>query len=312
MRDTPIPMTPPHSLHSQSPIRVADGSELSLSLFHPAARIDALPVLLLLPAMGTPAAYYGPFARELAGRRHAIVALADLRGQGASSARARRGADFGYREIVEIDLPALAGELGRRFPGHPLLLAGHSLGGQLALLAAARQPRDFEGIVLLAAGTAHAEAWRGPGYRRATFLFAAVRAVARLAPWYPGHLVGFGGEQPRRLMRDWGRVTRTGRYSPEGSRFDYESALRAIDLPILAIGVAGDPIAPPAAIAALLAKTGATEIELATVSGVATDSAWRRHMSWARRPQSVMPPLEAWLERRFGGDAAAAALAGTG
>jgi predicted alpha/beta hydrolase len=305
-------MAPPPSLHCQTPIRVADGSELSLSLFHPPARIEALPVLLLLPAMGTPAAYYGPFARELAGRRRAIVALADLRGQGASSVRARRGAEFGYREIVEVDLPALAGELGRRFPGHPLLLAGHSLGGQLALLAAARQPRDFDGLVLLAAGTAHAEAWRGPGYRRAAFLFAAVRAVARLAPWYPGHLIGFCGEQPRRLMRDWGRVTRTGRYAPEGSRFDYESALRALDLPILAVGIAGDPVAPPAAIAALLAKTGAERIELATVAGIATDSPWRRHLTWARRPETVLPPLEAWLERRFVGDAAAAPFAGTG
>lgn len=303
----------PHpSLDCQFPLALPDGTALRVSLFHPPARFDRLPVLLTLPAMGTPASYYEPFARELAGRRRAIVALADLRGQGASNVRARRGAEFGYREIVEVDLPALAGELDRRFPGHPLLLAGHSLGGQLSLLAAARRPRDFDGIVLLAAGTAHAEAWRGPGYWRAAFLFGLVRTIARLTPWYPGHLVGFGGEQPRRLMRDWGLVNRTGRYAPEGSRFDYESALRALDLPILAVGIAGDPIAPPSAIAALLAKTGARKIELATVSGVATDSAWRRHMTWARRPQSTLPPLEDWLERRFGSATNSSERAGAG
>lgn len=302
----------PTSLHCQIPLALADGSRLVISLHHPPARFERLPVLLTLPAMGTPAAYYEPFARELAGRRRAVVALADLRGQGASSVRARQGAGFGYREIVEIDLPALAAELRRRFPGHPLLLAGHSLGGQLSLLAAARRPEDFDGIALLAAGTAHAAAWRGPGYWKAAFLFGLVRTIARLTPWYPGHLVGFGGEQPRRLMRDWGLVTRTGRYAPGGSRFDYESALRALDLPILAVGIAEDPIAPPAAIAALLAKTGATRIEIATVAGVASDTPWRRHMTWARRPQTLLPPLEEWLGRRRGGGAAAAPLAGAG
>ena len=283
------------TLHSRVPLALPDGTRLAVSIHHPAARFDRLPVLLALPAMGVEAAYYEPFARALAGRQAAIVALADLRGQGESSLRARRGADFGYREIVEIDLPALAEELARRFPGHPLLLAGHSLGGQLGLLAAAREPRRFEGLVLLAAGTAHQAAWRGPGYRRAALLFAGVRAVARLAPWYPGHLLGFGGEQPRRLMRDWSRVTRNGSYAPEGSRFDYESALRRLDLPILAIGIAGDPIAPAAATAALLAKTGARRIALATVAGAAGDSPWRRHFTWARRPESVVPPLESWL-----------------
>ncbi len=297
----------PPTLHSRVPLALPDGTRLALSIHHPAARSARLPVLLTLPAMGAPAAYYQPFARALAGRNRAIVALADLRGQGESSVRARRGDDFGYREIVETDLPALVAELALRFPGHPLVLAGHSLGGQLGLLAAARAPRAFDGLVLLAAGTAHQAAWRGPGARLAALVFATVRTVAALSPWYPGHLLGFGGEQPRRMMRDWARVTRTGRYAPEGSRFDYESALRALELPLLAIAIAGDPVAPPAALAALLAKTAVRRAELATVTGVAADPPWRRHFSWARAPESVLPPLELWLERTLAAETRPAA-----
>ena len=81
------------------------------------------------------------------------MAFADLRGQGDSPYRARDGHDFGYREIVEDDLPALVDQLGARHPGRPLVLLGHSLGGQLAAMAAHQFAERLAGIALIAAGT---------------------------------------------------------------------------------------------------------------------------------------------------------------
>jgi predicted alpha/beta hydrolase len=252
-------------------------------------------VLVVLPAMGAAASYYEPFARRAAELVRGTTALADLRGQGRSSLRARRGDRFGYREIVELDLPALLAELARTYPGRPLQLVGHSLGGQLAALAAARQPSRVSGLVLLAAGSAHVEAWRRNSYLRARAMLAGVRLVARLLPWYPGHRLGFGGEQPRRLMRDWGRVTRTGAYVPEGSDFDYERALGALRLPVATLEIEADPIAPPAAVSALVAKMPLATVERHRASGVVSDPPWRRHFTWARRPESLDPGLAAAL-----------------
>src|SRR5262245_54082521 len=82
----------------------------------------AAPVCLCLPAMGLAARYYLPFAEALAQALAGTVALAELRGQGQSPARARRGARFGYREIVEDDLPALVEALAGRFWNRPLFV----------------------------------------------------------------------------------------------------------------------------------------------------------------------------------------------
>jgi predicted alpha/beta hydrolase len=107
-------------------------------------------------------------------------------------------------------------------------------------------------------------------------------------------------------MRDWGRVTRTGVYAPEGSAFDYERALGELRIPIATLEIEGDPIAPPAAVAALLAKMPHARVERHVAAGVLADPPWRRHFTWARRPESLFPGLAAAL----GGAAAAAAAGG--
>jgi len=259
-----------------------------------AARPDA-PVVVCLPAMGAPAGYYGPFAEALSSRNHATVVLLDLRGQGRSTVRARCGDQFGYREILEFDLPEAIAGLRRAFPGRRLYLAGHSLGGQLGLFAAARPDVRVDGLILIAAGTAHWRAWQGLERTVARIAFFGVRLAARLLPWYPGTRLGFGGDQPRRLMRDWGLVTREDRYAPEGSRFDYEGAARMLALPVLSIGVREDPIAPTGAIEALLGRLAASAVTRLEVDGVLGHSRWKRHFSWARRPGAVVNALAGWL-----------------
>src|SRR5262245_6013813 len=202
------------------------------------------PLVVCLPAMGLEAEYYRPLGERLASGGVANAALLDLRGQGRSTVRAAEGADFGYREILEYDLPVAVAALRGAFPGRRVFLAGHSLGGQLGLLFAARRPEQVDGLMLLAAGTAHYRDWPRSKRASAYAITAAVRLAAAAFPWYPGRMLGFGGDQPRRLMRDWGRVAKRGEYRPEGSEFDYEGAARSLELPLLSVGVRGDPVAP--------------------------------------------------------------------
>jgi predicted alpha/beta hydrolase len=274
----------------------ADGARHTLRVFAPVAPAGK-PVLLCIPAMGVSAEYYAPFAERLASANRAAAALVDLRGQGLSSERARSGADFGYREILELDLPAAAAALRTRYPGRPLYVAGHSLGGQLGVFFAAYRSELVDGVILIAAGTAHYRAWQAGTQRLAARLLTlSVRLSAALLPWYPGHVLGFGGEQPRRLMRDWGLVTRQGIYRPEGSRFDYERAARNLRTRVLSIGVREDPVAPAAAREALLARLERSEVRRAEVSGVTAHRPWKRHFSWARSPESVVGAIAGWLE----------------
>jgi predicted alpha/beta hydrolase len=277
------------------PIASPDGARHTASLFLPER--DDVPVLLCLPAMGAAADYYQPFGESIARTGAAAAALLDLRGQGRSSVAARRGDDFGYREILELDLPSALAELRHAFPGRPVYLAGHSLGGQLGLLFAARHPRALDGLILIAAGTTHYRAWQG--YRRALawLYMSAIRVASAMLPWYPGRRLGFGGDQPRRLMRDWGRVVERGSYRPEGSRFDYEKAALELSLPVLCLSVREDPVAPPEAREALLAKAPRAQVTRIEVPGVLAHRPWKRHFSWAREPREVVEALGAWLSR---------------
>ena len=273
-----------------------DGAVHAARVF-PCARRDA-PILLCLPAMGAAAGYYTPFAQALAADGLGMAALLDLRGQGTSTARARAGHDFGYREILELDIPAAIARLRKVLGARPLYVVGHSLGGQLALFSAARPGPRPDGLILIAAGTAYWRDWPAHQRRRARLGFVAVRAAARLLPWYPGTRLGFGGDQPRRLMRDWGRVTREGRYAPEGSGFDYESAALALALPVLSIGIGEDPIAPASAREALLARVPRSAVTRVEIDGVLEHTPWKRHFSWARRPQEASSAIGGWLGAR--------------
>lgn len=256
------------------------------------------PVLLCVPAMGVPARFYQPTMQSLANATGGPVYTAELRGQGDSHERAERGADFGYREIVEEDLPRWIEHLAHHHPHRRIVLLGHSLGGQLAVLASATLARRLSALVLVAAGTAHHRVWPAAQRRRARLTVHAISLAARLLPWYPGRRLGFGGNQPKRLMRDWSFNAFTGRYRLEGSQRDetaLERALYDVELPVLALGMADDPVAPAGARDELLAHLPNAFITRRDLAHKAQGSAWQRHFDWAREPRAMAAQVAAWL-----------------
>jgi predicted alpha/beta hydrolase len=120
-----------------------------------------------------------------------------------------------------------------------------------------------------------------------------------LLPWYPGRLLGFGGDQPRRLMADWSYNASTGRYRCAGSRIDYEEALHAIALPVLSLEIRDDPVAPTGATNELLAKLASCAIVRRRIDGVTAHAPWRRHFSWARSPDEVVVEITAWVQAQL-------------
>ena len=77
--------------------------------------------------------------------------------------------------------------LRARFPGAPLHLLGHSLGGQIALLGAAGRPEAVAGVVVIATGTVHFR--RFATWRRRLEVLAKVQVMGlrtRWSGWWPG------------------------------------------------------------------------------------------------------------------------------
>jgi len=269
-------------------LRAADGHCFELQQVLPATPRARL---LWLPALGVAARHYLPLAHALAARGIAVY-LHEWRGHGSSSLRASRTVDWGYRALLDHDLPASHGELQAADAAHgalPWIFGGHSLGGQLACLHAARNGVPAR-LWLVASGSPW---WRSFTGIRGSLLPLAYRFLPWLAQRHgllPGRRLGFGGNEARGLISDWARVGLTNRYAARGLDQDLERALRGLEGRAQAVVLQDDWMAPRGSLMALLDKLPELRhtIDVLTPQqlGVAAD-----HFAWMRAPDAVADTL---------------------
>lgn len=286
------PASSPGSFTAPSivPLVAPDGARSEARVFAPGT---ARAAAVVLPAMGVDARYYDRVGQSLAARGVGVLVM-ELRGIGTSSLRAGRRVDFGYRELVELDTATAVAAARERFPGLPLHLVGHSLGGHLAMLFSAVCPGQVDGIVLIAAGTPYFRAY--PGRHAAYVLTAsiALRGLSAVLGYLPGRTVGFGGREARRLIAEWARAIRTGRFSFAGEPADLPAAMAAVDLSLLAISLAEDSLAPRASVDHIVRMLpGARLTRLHAERGELGDDV--DHFRWARRPDPVARLVASWM-----------------
>lgn len=272
-----------------------DGHRFGVSLH--TARDAHAPLLLFMPAMGTRARYYTGMGAAMA-EAGLSFACFDWRGMDTSSLRASRRHDYGYRHLIEQDIPAAVAALHARLPKAPLWIGGHSLGGQLALLHAARVPASVRGMVLIASGTVHYRAWQGRSALRILALTQGARLISRVVGHFPGKRIGFASRESRGVIRDWASVARDGRYRVAGSAFDYESAMAQLEKPVLALGFRADTLAPAKATETLLAKLPRCARTLLRWGSAQTEGVALDHFSWAKRPDLVVPTVAQFVREQ--------------
>ncbi|MEL7531955.1 MAG: alpha/beta fold hydrolase [Bacteroidota bacterium] len=251
------------------------------------------PLVLLLPAMGVRASYYPLLAERLVAAAMQFVSV-DYRGLGKSSERASRKVDFGYESLVQ-DLHEIVSHLKSTYPDRPLYLIGHSLGGQIGLLYAARYPQQFTGLAVIASCTVYYKSWSGIGRLRILFASQFFRLMSRIIGFHQGKYLGFGGREARTVMRDWGFNAMDGRYLPKGSKFDYEAAMAKLTTPALAITIEGDDFAPLKATEHLLNKLSPQapktyQTYTQTAAGHKLD-----HFNWVKHSEGLVPILKNWI-----------------
>lgn len=270
-------------------ITAQDGHSFDLTLH--VAQASA-PVLLIGPAMGTPARIYAPLAEAFVAQG-LNVAVIELRGIGSSSVRAGKRVDYGYHHLVAQDWTAACAVLRERFPGSPLFLFGHSLGGQVSVLHAATQPH-IAGVIIVAAGSVHYKGWSGAKrFGILTFTqFAGV--LSGLVGYFPGKRVGFGGTEAKTLMQEWARLGRTGRFALRGGA-DYEAALAQSRVPVLGVSFEHDTFAPHRAQKFLLNKL--TQARVTHLPLSEKDTGMRLdHYNWIKKSEPVVSRVSAWIK----------------
>ncbi len=267
-----------------------DGHAIGYEIRQPAG-VAAPATIVFLPALGVPLSYYARLFDVWAGDGHQVVGV-EHRGQPLSPIRSIRRGRFGYSDMIRQDLPAVFA-LPEVRAASQVVLVGHSMGGALALLSTAAGTVAPDAVVTIATGTSWCSAEFG-ALRRVQRYFGirVVRTITRTVGYWPGHLFGFAGRQPSTVMRDWAYEASHGRFRLHRDSFDYEAALSRLRTPRLMLGIDGDHLINPRAVA-LLAKraANAARVQVRTAGDVRVD-----HFSWARRaPAEVAAPIGRWL-----------------
>lgn len=270
------------------PISKHDGATARARFFAPAHAPKA--ALLWTPAMGVHARSYDTFATLLAERGIATL-VAENRGGESSSVKPARGVDFGYAELAS-DFRVYVEALRAR-AGETVHLGGHSMGGQLStVLFGQHSTRDTK-LVLVAAGTVHHRAWRFPDNLG---IFAGTQAaglVAAALGYFPGHRLGFGGLQSKRLIVDWARASRTGVYRTETHELELD--LGALTNDVLCVQVRGDTFAPRSATERLVAKLPLAKVHWAVVEPPPEPKKVNAHFRWMRAPLDAAEAVARFL-----------------
>lgn len=269
-----------------------DGYQVPLEVFEVP---DPRATLLMLPALGIQARLYRRLGSLLAESGIGMTAL-EQRGHGRSNLRPSRRCNFGFREWLTADIPAALDWLGARTPRVPLYLAGHSLGGHLALMARSLYPEKVTGVILLTTATPYYGCYQGITRLQVRLLIAGVPILTSLLGYYPGHRLGFGGREARRLMADWLVLARENRYSAAGmERDDLERRVREDDGRVLSICCDRDGLAPLAAIEGVNRRLEGSRVDRFEITSEAL-GARADHLSWSRQPALAAQAMVRWID----------------
>lgn len=221
-------------------IRAEDGFELAGRRFSPAGKPRG--VVVLSNAMGVKQDFYIPFAQFLAEQGYAALTF-DYRGSGASTPerfkRTLRGFEADLFTWAGRDYNAALRAAKSWQPDVPLLVVGHSLGGQLPGLLPDRQLID--GIVTVASGSGY---WKrnSPQTRRFVWFmwYFAVPLYTRLFGYFPGKKVKKVGDLPKGVIFQWAQWCKSPHYVVDRKGNPIRDGYDQIRAPILALSFTDD------------------------------------------------------------------------
>ena len=255
---------------------------------------DAPTIVMLHGFTGSKENWY-PLARELGGRYRLLIP--DLPGWGESERKP--GAAYGFPEQaanVDAFIRAVS-------PGQPVVLLGHSMGGGIAALAAARYPQHIAKVGLLdAAGVRFKDNRFGLDVLAGHNPFAVSDAAslqryidtvffdAAAKPWIPWPAsAGLIDKRRKDAAFEQGVLDRIGR--SEESLLPGELATR-IRQPTLLLWCRQDAVIDPSALDLYAARIPQARRVLLDGCG---------HMSLMERPREVAAAVSGWIDAHNGG-----------
>lgn len=223
-------------------IVTADQTRLTAKKFTPSSVVKA--VVVMPAAMGVAQSFYVPFAEFLADNGIAVLSF-DYRGMGESIPAQYRVSLRGFKaDILDWagqDYNAALHAAKAWQPTVPLLVVGHSLGGQLPGLVPDHHLID--GMLTVGSGSGY---WRenAPQLKRIVWLmwYFAVPVSTRLCGYFPGKKLRMVGNLPKGVIYQWSRWCRSPYYFSEKSGARMQTDHHKIQIPILSMSFTDDEL----------------------------------------------------------------------
>lgn len=247
----------PESIH----IRATDGYTLGAIVRRHAGSSPTLrPVVIINSATSVCSRYYERFADYL--HTHGFDVLTwDYRGIGESAHGSLRKLQADWIDWGARDFEGVLRYAAIHFPGQPIDVVGHSVGG--FVIGLAESAHRVRRIFTMGAQYAY---WRdyAPNARIGMFLrwHVAMPLLVRLFGYVPGKRLGWMEDTPKGVARDWARMgprfelsLRRGGKLPDDipARAALVRRFEQVRAPILALGIEDDPFGTVPAIDRLLA-----------------------------------------------------------
>ena len=218
-------------------IRAGDGFPLAATLHHPEGGEEE-GVVLVNAGTGIRRGFYARIAAFLASRGFPVLTW-DYRGIGGSRPASLRGFRASMHGWGGEDLEAVLGWIGARYPGRPLLVVGHSAGGQI--LGLAPSVSRISAVPAVAAQSGWVGHWPVPR-----------RYLMALCGRFPSRALGLGEDLPKGVALEWARWCRNPEYMVDDAGRPLRPHFADLRAPVLAFSFSDDPFAPRTAVDQLL------------------------------------------------------------
>jgi len=222
----------------------------------PAAAIR--PIVIINPATSVRCRYYARFAAYLHSHGFDVITY-DYRGIGESRTGSLRGMDAGWIDWGRLDFEAILQFAAREFPGQPIQVVGHSIGG--FLIGLAESNHLITRVFTMGAQFAY---WRDYVSHKRLRMFlkwhVAMPALTALFGYFPGGRLGWMEDTPRGVVREWTArhprfedAYRNGKLKlPEAERLELVERFARMRGPTLAVSMTDDEFGTIPAIRRLL------------------------------------------------------------
>lgn len=247
---------------------------------------SATPQVLIAPAMGIGSSYYRPLVDTFISHGWSARAL-PRRGFEVGGERARRGVDWSYGDEIAV-ITAAVEQARADAPTRPVVVLGHSLGGQLVVgNQLTGSPADA--VVTVGSSIPDRRHFAYRGWHLALLAGVAVPAATAVFGHLPPPM--FGAPGAATMMRQWATMVRTGRppFAPGAP----------ITAPSLLISLGEDRLAPGRSVDAfaadLFAPAAVQRWDYAAELVPAGQS--NDHTSWVRTPRAVVEKITGWWEQ---------------